>query len=352
MGPETPEILRENSEQHLVPGSPLHSLSAAAGMERTELPEHRRCPAEVPESSHQVPASPSSPVGPVGPAARSLAGIPRPRLGPCPEQPLPPTRGHGPVPTRRPRQEDERPPGRHIVPGCGAPDTAVRPLPDTQRATSRPRCPCPAPRRRAGPSGAPGGRSPWWGLRGPLPSRLGRTLRAAAAAALPPAAAAAAPGSSRALPPPSPAHAQCGEPEPSRGAAAVAAGGLARRWGRSGHQGNLGPSREGKIPPQPPGGFYGVGSEETRRGQVGERGPSGSSPWEPLFRREKSLCVPVSSISKGHTLSERPVWAPGPCGRPSRGPEHGKGEVGKSPGLSRMDWQKRQNRLLSSHGDR
>lgn len=58
-----------------------------------------------------------------------------------------------------------------------------------------------------------------------------------------------------------------------------------------------------------------------------------------------------------HFSSARCERQPGPaellgsCGRRSRGPEHGKGEMGKSPRLSRMDSQKRQNRLLSSHGD-
>lgn len=225
-------------------------------------PEHGRCLAEAPEPSHQVPASPSRRAGPAGaPRVGAWAGSRRPPLRPLPgaapaARPAAPARGPhagAAVPGRR----TSSPRASTSCPAAEPPTPAIRPLPDTQRATTRPRCPCPAPRRRAGPGEAPDGRSPWWGLCGPLPSRLGRTLRAAAAAALPPAAAA--PGSSRALPPPSPAHAQCGEP------GALTGGGpgrvprerrrrtaLARRWGRGEHQEDLGPSREGREGKSPP----------------------------------------------------------------------------------------------------
>lgn len=255
--------------------------------------------------------------GPRG--SEAWAGSRRPPLRPLP----------GAAPAARPAGPARAPHAGPAVPGrrtsspwastsCPAaepPTPALRPLPDTQRATTRPRCPCPAPRRRAGPRGAPGGRSPWWGLCGPLPSRLGRTLRAAAAAALPPAAA---PGSSRALPPPSPAHAQCGSPEPSREAAPArgarerrqrAAGGP-RSVLRPGRAPGGGLARAGKgreRPPQRPGGCYGVGSGRMRRGQAGVRGPSGSSARDLLFCRENSLSVLNSPISKGQTLFERPV---------------------------------------------
>lgn len=228
MGPETPEILRKNSEQPLVPGSPLHSLRAAAStahrpdraalstaaVSQRFLNPHTRCQ-----------PAPLCRAGPAGaPRLGAWAGSRRPPLRPLP----------GAAPAARPAAPARAPHAGPAVPGrstssprasisCPAAEPltpAIRPLPDTQRATTRPRCPCPAPRRRAGPRRAPSGRSPWWGLCGPLPSRLGRTLRAAAAA-LPPAAAA--PGSSRALPPPSPVHAQCGEP------GALTGGGLGPR---------------------------------------------------------------------------------------------------------------------------
>lgn len=94
MGPETPEILRENSEQPLDAGSPLHSLGAAAG---TGHSPHRAAQSTAAVSQRLL--NPHTRCRRAPPAVRGLPG-PRgsepgrdpgaPRLGPCPEQPPPP----------------------------------------------------------------------------------------------------------------------------------------------------------------------------------------------------------------------------------------------------------------------
>lgn len=156
MGLETPEILRKNSEQPLVPGSPslsLPGLLQARGRRRAQTargcPQHRRCLWQRCLNPHtRCQRAPPAVRGLPGPrGSEAWAGSRRPPLRPLPgaapaARPAAPHAGSA-VPGRR----TSSPWGRHIVSACGAPDTGPF---GRSRTPSAPRAGRAAPARPRG----------------------------------------------------------------------------------------------------------------------------------------------------------------------------------------------------------